>query len=116
MFKEHFVMSLTISGVYSNSESVAGRLGLFKYVCLFLTMVDINIYMSTSKNLVDIWELYSNQVLNEKAPAAKAAKFGKKPGPGAKELNSKQATEIANKETTGPGEAEGVTTDIVDIK
>ena len=31
--------------------------------------------MSTSKNLVDIWELYSNQVLNEKAPAAKAAKF-----------------------------------------
>lgn len=73
--------------------------------------------MSTSKNLVDIWDIYSKTVLNEKAPAQKASKFGKKEGPGAVDRNDiKKAQQIANKDTSGPSAAEGANTDIVDIK
>jgi len=73
--------------------------------------------MSTSKNLVDIWDIYSKTVLNEKAPAQKATKFGKKEGPGAVDRNDiKKAQQIANKDTSGPSAAEGVNTNIVDIK
>jgi hypothetical protein len=80
-------------------------------------MRDINIYMSNAKNLVEIWDLYSKTVLNEKAPAQKAAKFGKKEGPGAVDRNDiKKAQQIANKDTSGPGAADGVNIDILDIK
>ena len=73
--------------------------------------------MSTSKNLVDIWDIYSKTVLNEKAPAQKAAKFGKKVGPGAVDRNDiKKSQQMANKDTSGPGAADGVNTDIVDVK
>jgi hypothetical protein len=80
-------------------------------------MRDINIYMSNAKNLVEIWDLYSKTVLNEKAPAQKAAKFGKKAGPGAVDRNDiKKAQQIANKDTSGPGAADGLNTDILDVK
>ena len=73
--------------------------------------------MSTSKNLVDIWDIYSKTVLNEKAPAQKAAKFGKKEGPGAVDRNDiKKSQQIANKDTSGPGAADGINTNIIDIK
>lgn len=73
--------------------------------------------MSNAKNLVEIWDLYSKTVLNEKAPAQKAAKFGKKEGPGAVDRNDiKKAQQIANKDTSGPGAADGLNTDIIDVK
>lgn len=72
--------------------------------------------MSNSKTLVEIWETYSKQVLNEKAPGKKADKMAKKPGPGAVNLNDKKATEMQNKDTTGPAAAEGVNHDIIDAK
>lgn len=73
--------------------------------------------MSNAKNLVEIWDLYSKTVLNEKAPAQKAAKFGKKEGPGAVDRGDiKKTQQIANKDTSGPGAADGVNADILDVK
>ena len=73
--------------------------------------------MSNAKNLVEIWDLYSKTVLNEKAPAQKAAKFGKKAGPGAVDRGDiKKTQQIANKDTSGPGAADGVNADILDVK
>jgi len=72
--------------------------------------------MSTSKNLVDIWELYNSKVLNEKAPAKQAAKMTTKKGPGPVDLNSPKAKDIQNKDTTGPAEADGFGNEPVDVR
>lgn len=54
--------------------------------------------MSRSKNLLEIWDLYSKQVVVEKKTAPKMAK----PGPGGKNLNDTKAREVAQKDKTGP--------------
>ena len=64
--------------------------------------------MTRVNTLTEIWDTYNNNVLNEAAPAAKAAKFGTKPGPGPKNMNDKTAGHLANDDTSGPGNAEGV--------
>jgi hypothetical protein len=53
--------------------------------------------MSRAKNLLDIWDLYSKQVMTEK----KILKVSK-PGPGPVDLNDKTAGDIADKHETGP--------------
>lgn len=53
--------------------------------------------MSRSKNLLEIWDLYSKQVIIEK----KAPKMSKQ-GPGAKNLNDMKARTIAEPKKTGP--------------
>jgi hypothetical protein len=58
--------------------------------------------MSRAQNLLDIWELYSKQVILEKAPGKKAEKMTKKPGPGPVDINSPKAGKIGQQETTGP--------------
>jgi len=72
--------------------------------------------MSTSKNLVDIWELYNSQVLNEKAPAKQATKMTTKKGPGPVDLNSPKAKDIQNKDTSGPAAADGYGDVAVDVR
>jgi len=64
--------------------------------------------MTRVNTLTEIWNTYSNKVIHESAPAAKAAKFGTKPGPGPKELNKADAGHFANDDTSGPANAEGV--------
>lgn len=58
--------------------------------------------MSRSKNLLEIWDLYSRQVLVEKAPGKKAEKITKKPGPGPVELNNPKAGQLGQKDSSGP--------------
>jgi hypothetical protein len=53
--------------------------------------------MSRSKNLLEIWDLYSKQVIIEK----KAPKMSKQ-GPGAKNLNDMKARTVAEPKKTGP--------------
>ena len=45
--------------------------------------------MTRVNTLTEIWDTYNSGVLNEAAPAAKAAKMTTKPGPGPKNLDSK---------------------------
>lgn len=58
--------------------------------------------MSMANNLTEIWNLYNTRVLNEKAPAKKAAKMNTKEGPGPKNLNDKDAGAVDRKDSTGP--------------
>lgn len=53
--------------------------------------------MSRAKNLLEIWDLYSKQIISEK----KAPKMSKK-GPGAKDINDMKAREVAGGDKTGP--------------
>lgn len=53
--------------------------------------------MSRSKNLLEIWDLYSKQIISEK----KAPKMAK-PGPGAKDINDMKARSVADKNKSGP--------------
>ena len=62
--------------------------------------------MTRANTLTEIWNTYSNNVLNEKAPGVKAAKMGTKPGKGAKNLNDKDAGAFANHDTSGPENAD----------
>ena len=62
--------------------------------------------MTRANTLTEIWNTYSNNVLNEKAPGEKAAKMGNKPGKGAKNLNDEDAGAFANHDTSGPANAE----------
>ena len=64
--------------------------------------------MTRVNTLTEIWDTYNSGVLNEAAPAAKAAKMTTKPGPGPKNLNDKKAGHLANDDTSGPENAEGV--------
>lgn len=57
--------------------------------------------MSRSKNLLEIWDLYSKQIISEK----KAPKMAK-PGPGAKDINDMKARNVADKDKTGPAAAD----------
>lgn len=61
--------------------------------------------MSRSKNLLEIWDLYSQQIVNEKVAGKKAEKMTTKPGPGPVQLNNKKAGEIGQKDSTGPANA-----------
>lgn len=58
--------------------------------------------MSRSKNLLEIWDLYSKQVISEKAPIKKAVKMATKPGPGPLQLNNPKAGQLGQKDSTGP--------------
>jgi hypothetical protein len=58
--------------------------------------------MSRANNLLEIWNLYSNQVIAEKAPVKRSQKFGTKQGPGPIGLNDKKAGDISQKDLTGP--------------
>ena len=62
--------------------------------------------MSMANNLLEIWGVYSNKILTEKAHTSKNAKFGTKPGPGPVKLNDKKAGEIERKNETGPAAAD----------
>ena len=62
--------------------------------------------MSRSKNLLEIWDLYSKQIINEKVAGKSSQKMTKKPGPGPVELNNPKAGAIAQKDTTGPHNAD----------
>jgi hypothetical protein len=53
--------------------------------------------MSRAKNLLDIWDLYSKQIISEK----KLPKMSKQ-GPGAKNLNDMKARTVAEPKKTGP--------------
>jgi hypothetical protein len=64
--------------------------------------------MTRVNTLTEIWNTYNENVISEKAPAMKAAKFGTKPGKGPKNLNDKNAGAFANDDTSGPGNAVGV--------
>jgi len=66
--------------------------------------------MSQARNLLEIWDLYSKQVLVEKA---KAVKMNTKPGPKPMDLNDKKIQGFAFK-NSGPGEASGLDKDIID--
>jgi hypothetical protein len=66
--------------------------------------------MSQARNLLEIWDLYSKQVLTEKA---KTVKMNTKPGPKPMDLNDKKVQGFAFK-NSGPGEASGVNKDIID--
>ena len=61
--------------------------------------------MTRVNTLTEIWDTYNKNILPESAPAAKAAKMGTKPGPGAKNLN--KSNELTNKDTSGPENADG---------
>lgn len=71
--------------------------------------------MSQAHNLLEIWDIYSKQVIAEKAPGKPAQKMSKKPGPKPMDLNDKGVQGFGQKDT-GPAEAEGVQTKIVDMK
>ena len=71
--------------------------------------------MSNAKNLIDIWNVYSNQVLMEKASNKKSI-VSLKPGPGMKNLNDKKAGDIDQAKTTGPAAASGFNAKIIDTK
>jgi len=58
--------------------------------------------MSRSKNLLEIWDLYSKQVISEKAPIKKAVKMATKPGPGPLQLNNPKSGQLGQKDSTGP--------------
>jgi len=62
--------------------------------------------MTRANTLTEIWNTYNNNVLSENAPAMKAAKFGTKPGKGGKNLNDADAGDLANKDTSGPENAD----------
>ena len=62
--------------------------------------------MSRSSNLLEIWDLYSKQVITEKVAGKSSQKMTKKPGPGPVELNNPKAGAIAQKDTTGPHNAD----------
>jgi hypothetical protein len=60
----------------------------------------INIYMANKNNLTDIWNIYSDSIIKESKTTRPIEggikKMGTKPGPGAVELNSKEAKNIQN--------------------
>lgn len=62
--------------------------------------------MSRSKNLLEIWDLYSKQIIAEKVAGKKAEKMTTKPGPGSVQLNNPKAGEIGQKDSTGPHNAD----------
>ena len=62
--------------------------------------------MTRANTLTEIWNTYNDNILLEKAPGDKAAKFGTKPGKGGKGLNDTDAGELANKDTSGPENAD----------
>lgn len=62
--------------------------------------------MSRSKNLLEIWDLYSKQVIVEKVAGKKAEKMTTKPGPGPVQLNNPKAGQIGQKDSTGPHNAD----------
>ena len=62
--------------------------------------------MTRVNTLTEIWNTYNNNILSEKAPGVAAAKFGTKPGKGAKNLNDKDAGAFANHDTSGPENAD----------
>ena len=65
----------------------------------------INIYMSRSNTLTEIWNTYNNNILSENAPGEKAAKMGTKPGkPPAKPNDVKHG--FANDNSSGPENAD----------
>ena len=71
--------------------------------------------MSQARNLLDIWDIYSKQVIVEKAPGKPAQKMSKKPGPKPLDLNDKGVQGFGQK-NTGPAEAEGVQANIIDTR
>ena len=62
--------------------------------------------MTRVNTLTEIWNTYNDNIVLEKAPGAAAAKFGTKPGKGVKSLNDADAGEFANKDTSGPENAD----------
>ena len=62
--------------------------------------------MTRANTLTEIWNTYNDNILTEKAPGVAAAKFGTKPGKGAKNLNDKDAGAFANHDTSGPENAD----------
>ena len=62
--------------------------------------------MTRVNTLTEIWNTYNDNIVLEKAPGATAAKFGTKPGKGGKNLNDADAGEFANKDTSGPENAD----------
>lgn len=72
--------------------------------------------MSQAHNLLEIWDIYSKQIIVEKAPGKKAEKMTTKPGPAPMNLNDPKVKGFTHKDTSGPGEAEGVQKNIIDPK
>jgi hypothetical protein len=72
--------------------------------------------MSRKNTLVEIWNTYTTNVLNESAPGKQAAKFGKNKGRGPVELNDKRASQMQNATSSGPENAENFNKDIIDPK
>ena len=62
--------------------------------------------MTRVNTLTEIWNTYNDNIVLEKAPGAAAAKFSTKPGKGGKNLNDTDAGEFANKDTSGPENAD----------
>ena len=58
--------------------------------------------MSRAQNLLEIWDLYSKQIVTEKLNVKKNAKFSTKEGPGPVQLNEPKAGEIGREKETGP--------------
>jgi hypothetical protein len=71
--------------------------------------------MSKKNNLTDIWDVYADSIIKESTKTASPSmrggtkNFGTKPGKGAVDLDSKQATDIQNKTTSEIEDVDGFT-------